>query len=284
MFTNKTLERLEQMLDAAMTGEFQESDYDETRLSRLESKWKQFLGNSQLSKQNLEKEKQNIQNLVTDISHQTKTPITNIKLYTSLLQENLQGLEGQEDNLKMFAQIQRQTEKLEFLIQGLTKISRLETEMVALAPKSQSVEALIKEAIDSTSPKAHKKNIQIYAPKQMSENACYDLKWTKEALENILDNAIKYSDTGSEVKISINEYEMYTAVSVKDYGRGIAEEEIPFLFGRFYRSQQVQQEEGVGIGLYLAREIVKKENGYIKVHSELGKGSEFIIYLWRGRC
>lgn len=284
MFTNKTLERLEQMLDTAMTGEFQESDYDETRLSRLESKWKHFLGNSQLSKQNLEKEKQNIQNLVTDISHQTKTPITNIKLYTSLLQENLQGLEGQEHNLKMFTQIQRQTEKLEFLIQGLTKISRLETEMVALAPKSQSVEALIKEAVDSVSPKANKKNVQILAPKKTSGTACYDLKWTKEALENILDNAIKYSDTGSEVKISINEYEMYTAVSVKDQGRGIAEEEIPFLFGRFYRSQQVQQEEGVGIGLYLAREIVKKENGYIKVHSELGKGSEFIIYLWRGRC
>lgn len=282
MFTNKILDRLEQMLDDAMTGEFQESAYDETRLSRLESKWKQFLGTSQLSRQNLKKEKENIQSLVTDISHQTKTPITNIKLYTSLLQENLQELEGQEQNIKMFAEIQKQTEKLEFLIQGLTKISRLETEMVVLAPKNQTVDFLIKETVASIQPKANKKNIQIIVPKQVIETACFDLKWTKEALENILDNAIKYSDEESVVEISIKAYEMYTAVSIKDQGKGIVEEEIPFLFERFYRSGQVQQEEGVGIGLYLAREIVKKENGYIKVHSVLGKGSNFTMYLWRG--
>ena len=83
--------------------------------------------------------------------------------------------------------------------------------------------------------------------------------------------------------MSVTEYEMYAAVSVKDRGRGIREEDVPKIFGRFYRAEDVQQEEGVGIGLYLAREILKKENGYIKVKSAEGEGAEFILYLPRNK-
>ena len=278
MFGNRTLDRLDKMLDEAMTGEFQESVYDETKLSRLESKWKQYLATSCLVKANLEKEKEGVKSLVSDISHQTKTPMTNIKMYAQLLEENLEKGE-QETNQKLVQEIIRQTKRLDFLMQALTKLSRLESNIVEVKPVSQDIAPLVEVAIASIKPKAVQKQIQVTT--QITGRACFDLKWTKEALENVLDNAVKYSPAGSCIEVSVKQYELYAAICVKDGGIGISEEEVPKIFGRFYRSEQVQQEEGVGIGLYLAREIVRKQDGYIKVKSKQGQGSEFQIFLRR---
>ena len=278
MFENRTLNRLNQMLDEANSGTFQESDYNETKLSKLESKWKQFLSTSSLSKQNLEQEKENIKALVTDISHQTKTPMTNIKMYAELLTENL-TLGNTETNLELLAEIIHQTEKLEFLIQSLTKISRLESNIVEVVPSTNSVNQLISDVVCDFEHKAKKKQITLSVLSAEPVTATFDYKWTKEALSNIMDNAIKYSTPDSTVALSIMEYPIYTAISVKDNGIGISEEEIPKIFERFYRSTDVQQEDGVGIGLYLARTILRKENGYIKVTSTPGKGSTFFLYL-----
>lgn len=279
MFGNKTLKRLNRMLDEAIAGTFKESDYDETELSRTEARWKQFLGSSVLSKENLEREKDGVKELVSDISHQTKTPMANIKLYASLLKENLEAGAPGEENLKLVAQIERQTEKLEFLIESLTKMSRLETNILSVQPKRQSIGALISAALADVQAAAEKKGIDVVNEYDGEGMACFDMKWTKEALGNVLDNAVKYSPQGSQVTVSVLEYELYTAVSVKDRGIGIRESDMAKIFGRFYRGEEVQQEEGVGIGLYLTREILKKENGYIKVKSEEGKGSEFFLYL-----
>ena len=327
MFRSKTMDRLEGMLDVAIQGDFEEQDYDETRLSRLETKWKQFLGASQCSRQNLEQETKRIHRLLSDISHQTKTPIANMKLYVDLLQENLENLiigenqrRGQENQivdrnqqgsresqnvdgrkeekpeqnivgetqaeqiLSLLHEISRQTDKLEFLITSLTKMSRLESNIVTVQPKSQRIFPLVEETIQNLSMKAEKKDITIRRklPEDSTILACFDRKWTREALENILDNGIKYSPCHTEIVLDAREYEMYTTISVRDHGIGIAEEEIPQIFERFYRSSAVQQEDGVGIGLYLAREILKKENGYIRVNSKQGEGTEFSLYLWKG--
>lgn len=311
MFRDRMLDRLEEMLDAAIKGDFEEHDYDESRLSRLETKWKQFLGASQSSRQNLEQETKKIHRLLSDISHQTKTPIANMKLYVDLLQENLEKLtiEGnqresqnaddresenleqntareaqQEQIMSLLQEISRQTDKLEFLITSLTKMSRLENNIVTVQPQRQKILPLIDEGIQNLSKKAEEKDIVIR--RNLSDDsvitACFDQKWTREALENILDNGIKYSPCHSEIILDAKEYEMYTAISVCDHGIGIAEDEIPKIFERFYRSSEVQQEEGVGIGLYLAREILRKENGYIKVNSNPGEGTTFYLYLWKG--
>ncbi len=284
MFGAKTLDRVSQMLDDAIAGTFREKNYDETKLSRLESRWKQYLALSVLTEENLRREKENVKGLVSDISHQTKTPMTNLKMYASLLEENLKAetyMENREESLEMLKEIIRQTEKMEFLIQSLSKVSRLEADIVEVRPRQQEISLLLTESISGVRQKAAKKQIDIRNIYTGSCSACYDLKWTKEALENILDNAVKYSPCGSEVLLSVTEYEMYAAISVKDSGRGIREEDVPKIFGRFYRAEEVQQEEGVGIGLYLAREILKKQNGYIKVKSEPGEGAEFILYLPR---
>lgn len=289
MFGNRTLDRLDQMLNEAMTGEFQEEKYDETKLSRLESKWKSFLAASALSKANLTREKENVKSLVSDISHQTKTPMTNIKLYGSLLEEAIAAephMEQKESCLHMIEELIRQIEKLEFLLQALTKMSRLESNIVEVVPQWQKVAPLMRETVEEMQGKAAKKQVtlQYYPPLENSDlagRACFDFKWTKEALGNVMDNAIKYSKDGGVVTISVIEYEMYTAISVKDQGIGIREEEMAKIFGRFYRAEEVNQEEGVGIGLYLTREILKKQDGYIKVRSKPGKGAEFILFLSR---
>ena len=271
-------ERLNQMLDEGIRGEFEESKYDESELSKVESKWKRFLQDSAMAKQNLETEKANIKGLISDISHQTKTPMANIKLYSELLSEQLEE-DGMEAEL--LGQIQAQAQKLEFLIQALTKLSRLETNILEVVPVKSQVKPLLESAVEEIRKKAEKKEIQIKIEMDFEAEAVFDRKWTEEALYNLLDNAVKYSPAGSEVLISTKLYEMWCVIAVSDRGRGISEEETPKIFGRFYRAKEVQQEEGVGIGLYLVREILQKEGGFVKVNSEEGKGSTFLCYLPR---
>ena len=277
MFTDKKLlARLDKMLEDGINGTFSESDYDETQLSKLESKWLRYLTSSKLSAQKTEQEREKLQELVSDISHQTKTPLSNILLYTQLLQE--QDIDGQSRQL--VDEIRQQSEKLEFLIQSLVKTSRLETGTFQLAPLKNNIDSVIEAAIEQITPKAKSKQIKIMYSSQ-SHTAKFDIKWTREALFNILDNAVKYSPRNSVIKITVYAYEMFACVSVADQGIGIPEEELPRIFGRFYRGQNVREQNGVGIGLYLCRQIIEGQGGYITVESTVNQGSIFKIFLPR---
>lgn len=288
MFENRTIDRIEKMLDSAMEGTFSESDYDESKLSRLESKWKKYLYSSQLAKNQLDETKSNLESLIADISHQTKTPMANLKLYSELLTERINSMPGATDaDRKLLHEITAQTEKLDFLIMSLTKMSRLESNIIEVKPATADVIAFVRESTDSMRLRADNKGIKLVLDEELeanatSYNAVFDVKWTREAISNIIDNAVKYSPEGSTIKVSVIPYEMYIAISVCDEGEGIEEAEIAKIFDRFYRSDDNAETEGVGLGLYLAREILKRENGYIKVKSEKGKGSEFLVYLFRG--
>lgn len=272
----KTLRRLDEMLEQAINGEFEEERYDETELSRLEAKWKRYLTASKMSMEQLNKNREGMQALVSDISHQTRTPLSNILLYSQLLCEQTDNQEEKH----LAEQIVRQAEKLEFLIQALVKMSRLESNVLVLKPQRQPVEPLLLEAMEEILPKAEKKKIHVKLQGNPSHmQAVYDKKWTAEALGNILDNAVKYSPLESTVEVTVEKFEFYVCISVRDEGIGISEEERAQIFSRFYRSAEVQQDDGIGIGLYLAREIVQKEKGYMKVLSKKGKGSTFKMYL-----
>ncbi len=277
MFTDrKMLERLDKMLEDGINGTFEESDYDETQLSKLESKWLRYLTTSKLSYQKTEQERQKLKELVSDISHQTKTPISNILLYTQLLQE--QELDAQSRQL--VSEIRQQSEKLEFLIQSLVKTSRLETGTFQLSPMEHDIDGVIRSAIEQITPKADSKHIQMrYTPG--SCRAVFDSKWTQEAIFNILDNAVKYSPENSRLTVTVKAFEMFACIAVSDSGIGISEEELSRIFGRFYRGQNVREQSGVGIGLYLSRQIIEGQGGYITAESEIGKGSVFQIFLPR---
>ena len=297
MFSNKVIERLDQMLDDALNGTFSESSYDETKLSRLESKWKEFLGTSVLSNQNLEAERHRLEQFISDISHQTKTPMTNVKMYTELLCEEVNNLklndqktadanaaEASIKKIEKYArEIRRQNERLEFLIDSLTKLSRLESGTLEVVAAQSSVNKLVKSAVAAVKPKADMKEITfITSGAEDGEQvmASFDMKWTMEALINVLDNAVKYSPEGKTVEVKLSETEMYVSIHVIDEGQGISEEDATKIFGRFFRGMEVQQEDGVGIGLYLTREILSKEDGYIKVVPNNNRdGGEFILYL-----
>ena len=294
MFTNKTIEKLDKMLDDALKGTFSESSYDETKLSRLESKWKEFLGTSVLSNQNLEAERHRLEEFISDISHQTKTPMTNIKMYTELLYEEAERLNGPDGKtmeaaasskkiLKYAEEIKKQNQRLEFLIDSLTKLSRLESGTLEVVAKPSDADELINDAMAAVRPKAEAKNIKLAVREpegKEKRTASFDMKWTLEALLNVLDNAVKYSPEDGTVTVFTNDTDMYLSIHVVDEGKGISGEEAAKIFGRFYRSSEVHQAEGVGIGLYLTREILSKEDGYIKVvPNDKRDGGEFIIYL-----
>ena len=274
MFKSTEYKLLNKMLDDAISGEFAESSFDESELSKLQSKLMRYLTSSSMSEKKLREEKENIEELITNISHQTKTPLTNIMMYSELLGEKADG------ELKEYAdEIHSQSKKLEELITALVKMSRLETGIFRLMPEDTSLLSVLKRACDQALPKAKLKNIELVLDEDSDSSAMADPKWTTEAVFNIIDNAIKYSKEGTVINLKINTFEMFSSISVEDYGIGIEEEEIPKLFARFYRSRQVSDNEGIGVGLYLARQLVEEQGGYIKVKSTPGKGSTFELFF-----
>lgn len=276
----KLLMHLEEMIDLAIKGEYVESHFDESELSVVEAKMSHYLAGQEMKAKALEVERDKIKTLIADISHQTKTPIANISLYTQLLDEE----QLPKESKAYIGLLMRQTEKLQFLIEALVKSSRLETGIITINKKKQPVKLLIMKVIESAMAKAEEKEITLnFKGAEESEieglEAFYDMKWTTEALYNLVDNAVKYSVAHSKVEITVQAYELFVRIDVIDHGRGMNEEEIPKIFQRFYRSQAVSEMEGVGIGLYLARQIIASEGGYIKVRSTPQKGSTFSVFL-----
>ena len=258
----KSFRAIEKMLDSAIDGDFSVDSYEETRLSRLESKLWEYLSSSSLSAQNVNKEKDKLKELISDISHQTKTPISNLVLYGELLEAS----ELNEEQKSNVTAVQTQTEKLRFLIDSLVKLSRLENGIISLEKKPAPVYEILQNVYDQLKERKAAKGLE-FTLEKTDAIANIDSKWTQEALFNIADNAVKYTDKGS-VTISTLEFDMFVRVDVSDTGPEISEEEETKIFGRFYRSPAVKEKEGVGIGLYLAREIISGQGGYIKVKSD----------------
>lgn len=274
--TKRTMQRLDEMLTSAMNGNFTEKVFDESRLSALESRLSRYLSASSLSARKIQEQKDQISALISDISHQTKTPVANLLLYTQLLLEQPLTPQGQD----CAQAISAQTMKLQSLIEALVKTSRLETGILALHPETGEIQAMVSRAVDQYRPKAQEKGIA-FETGPFEGTAVFDAKWTEEALCNLLDNAVKYTCSGGKIQVKTENYEMFSAISVTDTGPGISETEQAEIFGRFYRSPSVYQQEGLGIGLYLARQISQAQGGYIKVKSAPGQGSTFFLFLPR---
>ncbi|EOS21190.1 hypothetical protein C806_04506 [Lachnospiraceae bacterium 3-1] len=225
--------------------------------------------------QELYEEKENLKELVSDISHQTKTPLANIKLYQEMLFDEVDMSGCSEHFIKM----NKQVDKLDFLLQSMVKMSRLETGTIKIQKSEQFIAETLALAIEAVVPKADKKNIQIHVSYDETLQLEHDKKWTAEAIFNILDNGVKYTKANGNIYIMVSREEIFTKISITDTGKGIPFERQGTIFSRFYREPEVHHTEGVGIGLYLTREIISMQNGYIKVESEIGKGSTFHIYL-----
>lgn len=274
--TARTIRRLDDMLTAAINGNFSEETFDESRLSALESRLGRYLAASTLSERNVREQKDQISALISDISHQTKTPVANLQLYAQLLSEQPLTPQGKD----CAAAISAQAEKLQTLIEALVKTSRLEAGILTLHPQSSEISPVVERAAAQYAPRAAEKGIALTIG-QRSGAAVFDPKWTEEALCNLLDNAVKYTPSGGTVTVEVKNYELFSAIRVTDTGPGISEAEQAKIFGRFYRASGAWQTEGVGIGLYLTRQIAEKQGGYVKVESMPGMGSTFLLYIPR---
>lgn len=270
------LERIRSMIGAARNGDFAAENMDESLLSAVENDMAQFLQEALVSRENLQEQKEEIQTLISDISHQTTTPLSNIMIYSQLLEELLAGADGFEQA----SIVRSQAEKLDFLIKSLVKTSRLETGIIETVVKPCDLCRLAASAVSQAEHKAVDKGValELILPEEPVFARC-NPKWTAEACFNILDNAVKYTEPGGRVELSITAYSLFARIDVRDTGMGISEEEIPKIFGRFYRSQEAAAKEGVGLGLFLARRIAEAEGGYIKVSSKPGEGSCFSLFL-----
>ena len=272
----RTLRRLGDMLERAIAGGFAEERFDETELSALEGKLARFLRGSAQAQKTVEREQAAVKALIADISHQTRTPLANLLLYASLLLEgDLRPQQRQQARAVL-----TQGEKLSFLIEALVKASRLETGIVTPAPAPHPVGPLLEEAAEQEEQAAEKKGVALQAL-PFAGTAAYDPRWTGEALGNVVNNAVKYTPAGGTVTLSAQMLDGFCRVDVTDSGPGIPEEEQGAIFDRFYRGARTRSAEGLGLGLYLARQILALQGGYIKVSSAPGKGSTFSLYLPR---
>lgn len=228
------------------------------------------------NRESISKERADLQELISDISHQVKTPISNLKMVNATLLEQPMP----EEKWREFLQASSgQLEKLDFLMQAMIKTSRLETGVISLERKVQPIYDTLAAALGGILLSAERKNIHVSVDCPTDIVLAHDRKWTSEALFNILDNAVKYTPTGGDIQVSVQSWELYVKIDIMDSGKGIAENRQGMIFKRFYREEEVHDIEGIGIGLYLAREIVTMQGGYIKVTSTVGRGSTFSVFL-----
>lgn len=248
----------------------------ETQLARISHRLLRLYQIMQDNQRKVDEERQELQSLVSDISHQVKTPVSNLKMVTDTL---LSRPVSDAERTDFICGIRNQTDKLDFLFQALVKTSRLETGVIRLEKKSCKLFDTVAQAMSGIVYAAEKKKIAVSVDCPEHLTLSHDSKWTAEALFNLLDNAVKYTPSCGKIAVCVLQWEMYVEIRVKDTGKGISESNQATIFRRFYREEEVHEQQGVGIGLYLARQIVMQQGGYIKVASTPGQGSVFSIML-----
>ena len=210
------------------------------------------------------------------MSHQLKTPLANLSLYGEILGRNEVTPKQKEE---FSGKMQRQIEKLSWIVESLSKMVKLEQNIDGFEVQNIGIKQTLLEAVDTVYDKLEKKEMDLVMEPFEDRLLYHNRKWTVEVFVNLLENALKYTKKGGRILISVKSYELYTEISFSDTGQGIRQEEMTDIFKRFYRSPEVENMEGSGIGLYLSKLILEKEKGYIIAASQYGKGSRFSVFL-----
>lgn len=273
-FTEELCRTLDDLLAGHNPGNYY--PYEDTLTARVQGKLLEYYDQMSEAQRRSQQDKQTIQELVSDISHQVKTPIANLSMFIGILQSHKLSEEKQAEFLKTMS---GQIGKLDFLMQALIKMSRLETGTFVMHMKKARLYDTIAQALNGVWARAEDKNIRLSVECDESIVVRHDAKWTAEALGNLLDNGVKYTPEGGSIHVSVRPWQFYTRVDITDTGIGIPEEHCHDVFKRFYRGEENAGQEGVGLGLYLAQGIINRQRGYISVKSEIGKGTTFSVYL-----
>ncbi len=278
-YKNKMLSQYNSFLNKAdeiLSGKRIDIVYDESLNSAISERLNRIVEISSMQKEVAEQERDIIKSLLSNISHQIRTPLANITLYAGLLKDEL----SESSSFRLADKIEKNAEKLEFFMKELLKSPYAEQEIISVNPKIIELDKIIKKCCQSVELDAMKKNIRI-CPESNNYKVFADPKWTEEVFANIIENAIKYSSNNTEVTIKPILYESFVCVQIIDNGIGIPEQEQGKIFQRFYRGTNVTDKQGFGIGLYLAREVLRKQQGYMKIKSKLNKGTIVEVFLSR---
>ena len=277
LFSDRLCETIDNMLDGTSTPP---QVYEEENLFyKINHRLVRLYEVMRENRESVARERADLQGLISDISHQVKTPIANLQMVNATLLEQSVTEEKRQEFLQASS---GQLEKLYFLMQAMIKTSRLETGVISLDRKVQPIYDTLATALGGILLNAENKIIHVSVDCSSDILLAHDKKWTSEALFNILDNAVKYTSAGGAIHVSVQSWELYVKIDITDSGKGVAEGRQGMIFKRFYREKEVHDVEGIGIGLYLAREIVTMQGGYIKVTSTVGHGSTFSVFLPRG--
>ena len=276
-YNDDLLEQITLLIEALVEQQERQifSEAEDTLTARLQHQLLKLRNILTAQNQMLAQEKEQIKTLISDISHQIKTPIAAANTFAELLSD---GELSAEERTEYITTLQMSLGKLTFLTNSLIKMSRLESGIISLKPEKNSLNEIVLQAVKTVYAKAKEKGILITFECDQAFEAVLDFNWTAEAISNVIDNAVKYTPQGGFVRLQITEYPSFLRLDISDSGVGIPEEEQAKIFGRFYRGKQSVGTDGVGIGLYLTREIINKQNGYMKVSSD-GNGSTFSMFL-----
>lgn len=268
---------IDRMLDEILDGEpISQSDIREGEISVLASKAKRVKEKVDLGISTAEEEKEQVKSLISNMSHQLKTPLAGLMMYREMLED--EGLD-EETRKRFLGKMKGQSEKIDWILKSLFKMVNLEQGAVVFEAEALPVRDTILDAVTAVLDRADQRNIRILTEPFEDRLLWHNRKWTAEVLVNLLENAVKYTEPGGCITISVNPMEMYTEIAVRDTGRGIRKEELNEIFKRFYRSRDVENIEGSGIGLYLSRLILEQEKGYMTAESVLREGSKFSVFL-----
>lgn len=276
-YNDDLLEQITLLIEALVEQQERQifSEAEDTLTARLQHQLLKLRNILTAQNQMLAQEKEQIKTLISDISHQIKTPIAAANTFAELLSD---GELSAEERTEYITTLQMSLGKLTFLTNSLIKMSRLESDIISLKPEKNSLNEIVLQAVKTVYAKAKEKGILITFECDQAFEAVLDFNWTAEAISNVIDNAVKYTPQGGFVRLQITEYPSFLRLDISDSGVGIPEEEQAKIFGRFYRGKQSVGTDGVGIGLYLTREIINKQNGYMKVSSD-ENGSTFSMFL-----
>ena len=284
-------DQVEQNLDAVIRGEKPEMnrETEDSLLGKISEKLERADHILERRARENQEEKRQIQELISDISHQTKTPLANQKIYLEILRSKIGNKIMSKEIDTSLECLEHQTVRLEFLFDSMVKMSRLETGIIQIRKEKEDLMETVGKAVSGVVPAAEKKGIAL-AVETGSEVRLrgggpggllvpHDGRWTEEAVYNLLENAVKYTPKGGKVTLRVQKRELFTEIHVSDTGKGISLERQAQIFTRFYREPEVQNQEGLGIGLYLTRKIAELQGGYVEVSSRPGRGADFCIFL-----
>lgn len=222
----------------------------------------------------LKKEKEFLVDLLSDISHQLKTPLSTMILYNDIMLSKELSREQMETFLK---NTQNQLSRMGWLIQNLLKLAKIDANAIELNMEEQSLSETIEEALDALESKAREKGIVINYFPGKDIPIKHDRLWLQEALINVVKNSIEHSPEGGKVFVELEDNPIYTRIRVKNFGEIIPEEDLANIFKRFYKGKNSKKSDSIGIGLSLAKSIVERHGGYIEARSDELDGTRLII-------